>query len=991
MKLTRLITTAALACMALPAPGADVSPKSVKATAKDGVTYFQVEFSEPSDFRAPQGNFWVSPKGIVRAPMLLADPVWSAPTYPVQHRDSGGFGTVFEFMFLGRVGSDAAAKPLKFKLTYPTSKGEWATSDITLDLAKAEKPGPADELTSGTEKSGPAGRFAQARADWFRYAGSQLGDPLGFFAFGRTQAEREAGSSSQMDGDFNPWRPRNIRRSDEMLYEMFTGSRAIQESLQVDRMLGNTDTTAPRKIPVSSLSGVPTKSHPFEEMLKGREPKFSKLTGMVPGDQYYMRFANVAKLQELMDFSQAWGSSLIGTPEMGDSDRGLRSRLQKQICLPSSLLSKLLGPALIAEVTVTGSDPFFREGTDITAIFDLKSADAFRAAVDKYWKDGQTENPGAKADKLTTLGVEIESITTADRTVSAYRVFDKNVAIYSNSLPALVRVLETRAGKVPSLESQLDFKYMRAESPEDEKAEDGFLYLSDAFIRRLTGPEIRIASKRRLEAVTTLRMVANAAMLHGYLNGPGKTPTLDDLKKEKLLTDADITDPGAGKITWDAATATASSSIYNTQRFLTPLCEVPVGLVTEAEKNAYEQFRNNYQNYWRRYFDPIGIRIKVDKTISFEITILPLINDTAYNELKRIAGDKTEKFDLSRITTSTLVRWQVRLDPEGREARDGRRMLGGMLGRDETLTDWIGQWGTFWMEDGQLPRRLVDDFFQRELDVSVDESPDRPDNSLKSFFQAPIAGGVQVKNRLSLTAFLVALQGMANTAAPNMVRFVPQPSYNGTTFVKVAPVPGGEIDRELNRRDSEKDAETTAPELALWYAAIGDAWYLTTQESVLRGIVDAENQRTANKSAGREIEYSAFMVLSPSNAVKFRPTLVRGLQLLGRSAERGILADAWLVYRCGLAGADGAGFADACEKYLGGSLNLPSKGKISYDTATDQAVSSELGPMRTLRVMAPAGKSADTIPAPYDSVSMLRAWLRFTEHGVVTNVEIERK
>src|SRR5205823_14908841 len=96
-----------------------------------------------------------------------------------------------------------------------------------------------------------------------------------------------------------------------------------------------------------------------------------------------------------------------------------------------------------------------------------------------------------------------------------------NVAACSNSLPALRRViaLYARWGKGKALVDALDFQYMRTIFVRDPTKEDGFAFLSDAFIRALVGPASKIKQKRRLEARAALTAATNAALFVGHETG----------------------------------------------------------------------------------------------------------------------------------------------------------------------------------------------------------------------------------------------------------------------------------------------------------------------------------------------------------------------------------------------------------------------------------------------------------------------------------------
>src|ERR671935_2781354 len=72
--------------------------------------------------------------------------------------------------------------------------------------------------------------------------------------------------------------------------------------------------------------------------------------------------------------------------------------------------------------------------------------------------------------------------------------------------------------------------YIRTLMPRGAKEEDGFIYLSDPFIRRLVGPQLKLTERRRVLCYNHLRMIGHAALL--YRTQHGKVPgSLEELAK----------------------------------------------------------------------------------------------------------------------------------------------------------------------------------------------------------------------------------------------------------------------------------------------------------------------------------------------------------------------------------------------------------------------------------------------------------------------------
>src|SRR5207247_1109194 len=70
-----------------------------------------------------------------------------------------------------------------------------------------------------------------------------------------------------------------------------------------------------------------------------------------------------------------------------------------------------------------------------------------------------------------------------------------------------------------------------------------------------------------------------------------------------------------------------------TMAWMTPIVELPLEKVTKAEADAYNDWRNRYQQNWRWAFDPIGLRLGVqDRTLSADLTVMPLIARTEYSQ-----------------------------------------------------------------------------------------------------------------------------------------------------------------------------------------------------------------------------------------------------------------------------------------------------------------------------------------------------------------------
>src|SRR5205823_2467376 len=110
-----------------------------------------------------------------------------------------------------------------------------------------------------------------------------------------------------------------------------------------------------------------------------------------------------------------------------------------------------------------------------------------------------------------------------------------------------------------------------------------------------------------------LRMIGHASLL--YRTETGRTPaSLEALAKAGCIPgrfgEGSLACPDGGTYSLSADGTAGVCSHHGHAQALTPCCEIPVARVTGAEADEYKAFLDEYNQYWRTYFDPIGIRIQ---------------------------------------------------------------------------------------------------------------------------------------------------------------------------------------------------------------------------------------------------------------------------------------------------------------------------------------------------------------------------------------------
>ncbi len=465
------------------------------------------------------------------------------------------------------------------------------------------------------------------------------------------------------------------------LFDLFSGALAVQESLQLDTMRGAAPNTVTQPdgpdrnvVKIADLEGPTVKSHPWGKMLAaqavaGKKPEVSPLALCVPEDQFYVNFRSLSKLLEAADAGDLWGTHLLNQTANSAKDHRASARLKGQLAIRTDPLSRPFYNMVVDEVAITGSDVFFREGSDVTMLFSVKQPELFRLRMDGYLATAAKSRTDAVRSKGRIAGVEYVSVTTPDRAVSAFSAYPKpNLHVRSTSKIGLQRVLAAIAdtGDVGRLGETAEFRYIRTLMVRGDEREDGFVYLSDPFIRRLVGAELKLTERRRMFCYNHLRMIGHGAML--FRTQFGRQPeSLDELAATgcapAVFGKTGLHCPCGGRYSLSDDGAAGVCSHHGHAGRLIPCCEIPLTRVTKEEAEEYKQFVERYNRYWQRFFDPIAVRLQLTpEQYRAETIILPLIDNTIYSGMATVFGGEPEPLDALPVPDRNIFSIAAKVD-----------------------------------------------------------------------------------------------------------------------------------------------------------------------------------------------------------------------------------------------------------------------------------------------------------------------------------------
>ena len=384
--------------------------------------------------------------------------------------------------------------------------------------------------------------------------------------------------------------------------DILTGEKAIDESLQLGSINSNRrDTsTGTDLFDINEIKPVQIKSHPWEQMLGDKEFKIPEITKLIPKDTLFAYLENPEKyldLEKVMtEILDTFGKDFYTFGKMASFKPVILERL--------GLPKKDFLVHTISEMAFVSSDLDFVPGNDYALIMKFKTP-AFEESFNLLLKNA-------------TISEKLGEYTV----VTTHKDF-------------LQEIKNTYEDEMLSMNNEKDFHYALSVL---EQRRDGFVYLSESFIRKLTGPKYRINARRRNTVINALENLQY--ITYAYRRITGEWPAdFQQIINEGYIQEDIIYE--AEKYSIDAEGRVSHEDWENIWN-MKPINQVPIDKITQGEKEIYESFEEEYQSYFREFFDPIGISFTVSDQILFHTIILPLIDESEYNFVKSVFGSNEE-------------------------------------------------------------------------------------------------------------------------------------------------------------------------------------------------------------------------------------------------------------------------------------------------------------------------------------------------------------
>ena len=764
------------------------------------------------------------------------------------------------------------------------------------------------------------------------------------------------------------------------LYELFTGSLAIQESLQRQTLSGASQ-VGDYDTHISTLSPPAVRSPDYEALLKKKrdeekiEPQIHEISKLVPADQYFLHFNTMQSLGEAIDLASQWGDNLLRLYTLQAQDNRLREKLEEQLCLRRDALERLFAEKIVTEVALTGSDPYQLEGTDITVILRVADKALFGKEAGSWAVATRQAHPELVERDFNYRGHKVSVSYTNDRIVSSFITEHDDFVVYSNSHRAIRRIVDAALSGEDSLHDALDYQYITTILPPSKADNSGYFFASEAFIQRLISPAAKISQKRRVQCFNNLVMQNNASLF--FRLEYGRSPqSLSEMIEKRFIDPRKTVCPHGGSYAFDAASDTCTCSLHNRLRYLTPNAELSVLQVSKAEAAEYNRYKSRYEKFWQKMYDPIAVRITIEPRVKLETCVLPFANSNLYDDLRKVVDKAPQPIDTSRIAPSAVA--SLVLVPGRENMAQYLRLIPGVpevVQEDPTLTDlsWIGD-------------KLSLHFCDGEIIFEIDPTQLRP-------LQVPMLGEASTTWQALLSTLLMAtnMPVYATIDVENREkaqRLLEQ--FSQRIFLKQGQLVGIPTKLDAYQLPDYKQhkmyvlkAQLHAAVMRLHVALVEDQLVMATKPEILREVIDASSQELA----ADPVKAHLMLRLNQRALNRLRDDVQLYWAEKSRTACHRNIVSLHNLHRLYDVPMDG--IAQLSEAKYGIRYLCPDNGQYSFDPDRNEIVCDVHGNRERSR-QNPALNPQSSFAQFIDSLDEAVLSLRFEEDALISTLEIQR-
>ncbi len=422
------------------------------------------------------------------------------------------------------------------------------------------------------------------------------------------------------------------------------GGESLRMAMMQDRVLGLGNWSEP---PGNAPVGQPSQNWPALAADATIEP----IAMRVPVECFYARFGSFANFLWLQDTLAKWDGDAQNLIALRGLECDMGRRMERQLVLKQTVLSRMLGDTVIADVAIIGTDMFFREGASYGILFHARNNLALSTSLTQQRQE-RINAGGATEEKLTIAGRSVSYLSSPDGIMRSYYVADGDFHFVATSKYLVERFVATKSGN-GSLGASQEFRHVRSVMP-ISRNDTVWLYVSSDFFENLTGFAYRLEMTRRLQAAVDIEIVEMARLAAAAEKRPYET--IEQLKTAGFLPPEFGPLPDGSRVVINGGEVV--DSLRGRHGAFVPVADVRVRGATRAELADYERFDQYRRANWGR-IDPIiaGIKRTALKNnreqVVVDVSMTPLapkhveilkqwIGEADSQQLKPVAGNAAD-------------------------------------------------------------------------------------------------------------------------------------------------------------------------------------------------------------------------------------------------------------------------------------------------------------------------------------------------------------
>src|SRR5208283_2975654 len=157
---------------------------------------------------------------------------------------------------------------------------------------------------------------------------------------------------------------------------------------------------------------------------------------------FYIRFGSFQNFLWFQDTLDTWGGDLQNLVAMRGVNDQKNQRIQNQLVMEQTQLSRMLGGTVISDVAMVGTDLFLQDGAAIGFLFEARNGMLLGSSLSGP-RAARVKQGKAKEETVKIEGQNVSYLSSADGSIRSYYVVSVDYHFVTSSRALVARFLQT--------------------------------------------------------------------------------------------------------------------------------------------------------------------------------------------------------------------------------------------------------------------------------------------------------------------------------------------------------------------------------------------------------------------------------------------------------------------------------------------------------------------------------------------------------------------